>query len=615
MLTVATGPGFAQAYLAALAAAALASLALAGLLAWRARHVPVWGVLALFLLGVAGWSVGMALPALLGPAADPWASLLVALSPLPSAAFVHLVFAFVRCGALTPVARAAYAAGAVAALGGVVLDTGSVEPWRGFPGMFVPSLAGWAVMGTSAALSVLGHLRLAQGWWQAEGLRRRQAGAVLLSSAVGLASLTGFLFPALGVPADPWPVLLLPAYSLVMVYGILRYQFMDVNLWARRLVAWGLLSLVLAAGSALVAALPLALGTGLASPGFWERWALLALTLLLALAILSPLQRLATRLVFPGGAVTAADQAAWAAALGRARDWPGLLETARTLLSARLGTAVAVVKGDASSPIPTLSLSQAEGGWSVSLQGWQDAPPGPLHVAGLFGACLSAAAGRLDQALALAAQERERQRQERLAELGQLAATVAHDLRNPLNIIAMAAAGAAPDVRAEVAAQVARMEHLVADILDYARGGTLSPRTVDLRDLADQAAQGLAGPRPDIAIPPGTLARVDPRRLAQALANLLANAAAHGSRVAVYAERDPAGGLSLHVCDDGPGIPAEIRDSLFRPFVSRRPGGTGLGLAIVARIAEAHGGTASLTDRPGWSTCITLALPAEAATP
>ena len=64
------------------------------------------------------------------------------------------------------------------------------------------------------------------------------------------------------------------------------------------------------------------------------------------------------------------------------------------------------------------------------------------------------------------------------------------------------------------------------------------------------------------------------------------------------------------MCDDGPGIPDDIRSRIFQPFVSRRAGGTGLGLAIVARIMEAHGGAVALGEKPGWTTCITLTLPA-----
>jgi signal transduction histidine kinase len=68
--------------------------------------------------------------------------------------------------------------------------------------------------------------------------------------------------------------------------------------------------------------------------------------------------------------------------------------------------------------------------------------------------------------------------------------------------------------------------------------------------------------------------------------------------------------VRLHVCDDGPGVPEEIRARLFEPFASRSPGGTGLGLAIVARIMAAHGGSVELTERPPWRTCFSLSFPA-----
>jgi signal transduction histidine kinase len=82
-----------------------------------------------------------------------------------------------------------------------------------------------------------------------------------------------------------------------------------------------------------------------------------------------------------------------------------------------------------------------------------------------------------------------------------------------------------------------------------------------------------------------------------------------GGRVRVEVSRDDAGSVCVHVCDNGPGVPAEIRDTLFQPFVSRRPGGTGLGLAIVAKIMLAHGGSVSLDSREPWTTCFTLRFP------
>ncbi|MGH8445845.1 MAG: ATP-binding protein, partial [Solimonas sp.] len=82
-----------------------------------------------------------------------------------------------------------------------------------------------------------------------------------------------------------------------------------------------------------------------------------------------------------------------------------------------------------------------------------------------------------------------------------------------------------------------------------------------------------------------------------------------GGGIGIDAERGDDGGIALAICDQGSGVPAEIRGTLFQPFVSRRPDGTGLGLAIVAKIMEAHGGGVRLAERPGWATCFLLNFP------
>ena len=115
----------------------------------------------------------------------------------------------------------------------------------------------------------------------------------------------------------------------------------------------------------------------------------------------------------------------------------------------------------------------------------------------------------------------------------------------------------------------------------------------------------------------------DPRRVEQALTNLLENArAASGAEsgadtpVAVHIDAEQlADAVLLHVCDDGHGVPEEIRHRLFEPFASRSPGGTGLGLAIVARTLAAHGGSVALTQRPPWTTWFTLSFPLNHAHP
>jgi signal transduction histidine kinase len=101
----------------------------------------------------------------------------------------------------------------------------------------------------------------------------------------------------------------------------------------------------------------------------------------------------------------------------------------------------------------------------------------------------------------------------------------------------------------------------------------------------------------------------------QAVENLLANAIQHapaGSVVRVGACLDREGSEPRARCtveDDGPGVSAEDRDRLFEPFFSRRKGGTGLGLPIVQRVAEAHGGTVNVENRPEGGARFTLLLP------
>jgi signal transduction histidine kinase len=124
-------------------------------------------------------------------------------------------------------------------------------------------------------------------------------------------------------------------------------------------------------------------------------------------------------------------------------------------------------------------------------------------------------------------------------------------------------------------------------------------------------AQRRQAPPITLALPEILQVVVDAGRIEQAVDNLLENACAVAGRVLLAAEQNP-GSVAVHVCDDGPGIPPELRARIFQPFVSRSPGGTGLGLSIVARIAAAHGGSIALGERAGWATCLTLHLPVAA---
>jgi signal transduction histidine kinase len=563
------------AYLGALGLTALASLLLAGFVALRAGDVPGARLLAAFLTGVALWSIAQGAPALWGEAAQGFSLAMLALSPLPAAAFVHLVFAFALCGALRPVAVASYALAGFAALVGLIFGVGHVVAWHGFPGIFIPSPVGWGVLGVTALLSVAGHLRLLQAWHRQNGPLRDQAGAVFISSLIGLVAITGFAFPALGIDTYPWPVLLLPFYSVVLVYGILRHRFMVDDVWARRALVWLLLLAGAGAASALIATLPLALAGR--PDGFLVTWGALAGTMALGLALLAPLKRMVDHMVFPGSHIQSTALARWRDDLAMAIDEADLTGRANGLLRAHLRM------GEDG---PGLTIA----GQDVTLHGWDAAPLALRLSAQRFAAITAEAAGRLAATRRMV----ETERAAHLAELGALAATVAHDLRNPLGIVQMAATGAPADIRAEIGEQVGRMNALVTDILDYARAWSVIPRPIALGDLVAPFGMEVQGEA-------DTVVQADPMALRRVLANLIDNARATGGRIAIIAQPG-----SLDICDNGPGIPPDIADTLFHPFVSRRPGGTGLGLAIARRIMEAHGGTLTLAAREGWTTCFRL---------
>ena len=556
---------------------------------------------------------GNELPNWFGPGVETLALHLLGTAPLTSALFFHFCVVFCRAPVGTGWIRAAYVLGFAAVLvsQGLLPAYFVDHPHVGriawaLPAAWVTSIS-WVVLGV-AGVSVLLHTLFRA---RPEGAvpARAQVAAVTASCLWGLVCLCGYGIALLRWPAYPFPLLLLPLYPLILVYGILRYGVFVANAWARRALVWALL---LALGAAIVALTPL-----LPIESRWIGGLAVAAS---CLALNGPVRRFAERLVYPGGEVSVDDLGAWRRALQAPETPQALAERAASLLSQRIGTRVEVHVGEAPAlPAQAPSLvclrGEAGAGWTTTLHGWEAAPPGPRQVAELFGSVVADAAARVEQARQIAERERERQLQARLAELGSLAATVAHDIRNPLNIISMAVALAPAETRREVADQVARISHLTRDLLDYAKPWKLSTAPIDLAAHVRTAARRL----PALSLGPGLdgelIVEADARRVDQALTNLVENARtaaadAQQEGAGVHIDAEATGdALLLHVCDNGPGVPAEVRERLFEPFASRSPGGTGLGLAIVARVMSAHGGSVALTERAPWRTCFTLSFP------
>lgn len=230
---------------------------------------------------------------------------------------------------------------------------------------------------------------------------------------------------------------------------------------------------------------------------------------------------------------------------------------------------------------------------------------------------------------ALRAMEDQVRRSERLADLGRVAAGLAHELRNPLASMAgsVELLSASDGLRREdqrlmaiVLKEAARLEQLVARFLDYSR--PVPPRLVphDLSQVAAEVAQVFSGDptaarvRVALALAPVTVA-CDPDQLRQVLWNLLLNAAQAvqgDGTIRLRCAPDPAGGALVEVEDDGPGISPADRPRLFTPFFTTRAGGTGLGLATVHRIVEAHGGRVEVGEVAPHGARFTVHLPAAA---
>jgi signal transduction histidine kinase len=252
--------------------------------------------------------------------------------------------------------------------------------------------------------------------------------------------------------------------------------------------------------------------------------------------------------------------------------------------------------------------------------------PGPF---GNVDAQLDYVVGRVrDVCQRLQEQERDLLRAEQLAAVGQLAAGIAHEVRNPLTGIKFLVEGAlrapnpAPltdeDLRL-IRQEIIRIERTVQGLLDFARTPPPDRRPHDLRGLVFEAvgvARARAGAKTVglrvVPAPGPVAASVDRDQFLSLLTNLLLNAidaTPPGGDVEVQTRHAP-GLLTIEVADTGPGIDPAIATRLFTPFATTKATGTGLGLTIAQRVARDHGGTLTATNRTGGGACFTLTLPA-----
>jgi signal transduction histidine kinase len=250
------------------------------------------------------------------------------------------------------------------------------------------------------------------------------------------------------------------------------------------------------------------------------------------------------------------------------------------------------------------------------------------RVIGEAARLLTTVAAQTEAAIERAELVRRVEHKRRLEAIGEVAAGVAHELRNPLFGISSAAqllrfhSSADPTVEKNVGRilrEVERLNRMVTALLEYGRPHALQPVRADPDAIWDDIiegqrarieAAGVALHRARVT-PPATIP-VDTEQLSQVFLNILVNAldaAPTGTSITLTSLLLPSGAWRCRLHNAGPPIPPEALHRVFEIFFSTKTGGTGIGLALCQRIVEEHRGTITLESRHDTGTAVTITLP------
>jgi signal transduction histidine kinase len=237
-------------------------------------------------------------------------------------------------------------------------------------------------------------------------------------------------------------------------------------------------------------------------------------------------------------------------------------------------------------------------------------------------------------------EERERLR-DRLAALGEMAAAIAHEVKNPLAGIEVMAgilkrqlvdSEDAQSILRDIIKEAKMANAIVLEVLDFVRPIRLQVERIALADVVQDAVSMADShvPRGDVEVQltiPEDLAPIhgDPHQLRQLFTNLFTNAfealggtgRVHLAAIQLTAEEETTAGtdaspipmIQIDVTDDGPGVPADVVDRIFSPFFTTKPKGSGLGLAIVRKIVDVHDGRIDVSAIPEGGTRFRVTLP------
>jgi signal transduction histidine kinase len=226
----------------------------------------------------------------------------------------------------------------------------------------------------------------------------------------------------------------------------------------------------------------------------------------------------------------------------------------------------------------------------------------------------------------LETKNRELARKNRLADLGQMASHVAHEVRNSLMPVSLYLSllrrrlsedSGGLEILAKIEAGFTALDATVNDLLSFTAHRNPQWETFLVSDLIEEVCESL-GPQlesqgidVDLDVPPNTLLDADRELVRRAVLNLVLNAVdamPHGGSLVVtsYEGQD---GFELEVADSGPGLTEQDQKRLFEPFYSTKSTGTGLGLSVVCHVAEAHGGTVTAVNCPEGGAAFTIKIP------
>ena len=257
------------------------------------------------------------------------------------------------------------------------------------------------------------------------------------------------------------------------------------------------------------------------------------------------------------------------------------------------------------------------GGWATGVVGIVDRG---LHL--IFSGFFAFLAGFFVERLKR--QQKEVERNRYLSNLGQVAATIVHDLKNPLITILGFARRIREgkgniDTAAEAIAESAEtMQRIMHDVLDFTKPVRMELKEEDMRNIVRQASEAcktkaeekgvtLVVDAPDIPITQA----IDSFTLKRALANIINNAieASDKGQVVEIAVATKKQSMAITIRDHGSGMDRETLDNIFVPFYSRKSSGTGLGMAIAKKIIDGHRGRILIESQPGKGTELTVEMP------